>query len=124
MPKYSQIRNSGIQTQDPCDASISQRSLAAQPEHCNSAHAVEQTQETSSTYPIENITSQIKENLYSQQGLRNSTFPQSHPQPAQNDNCLSEYAGAELTSQMGKVMFETFSVFLQGKGHEMYFSGG
>lgn len=126
MPKYSQIRNSGIQTQDLRDTSISERYLfAQQPQHCNSAHAMKQAQETSSAYPIKNITSQpkeLREHLFSTgQGLRNSIFPQS---PPQLDNFLSEEGEAKLTGQMGKVMFKTFSVFLQGKGHEMHFSGG
>lgn len=89
---------------------------------------MKQAQETSFSYPIESITSQTKElreYLFSTgQGLRNSIFPQSPPQPAQNDNFLNEEAEAKLTGQMGTVMFKTFSVFLQGKGHEMHFSGG
>lgn len=58
MPRHSEIRNSGTQTQHPHDTSISKRFLSAQqPRHCTSTHTVEQAQETSSTYPIENISS-------------------------------------------------------------------
>jgi len=78
IPKDSDRSSSGARSQDARDTSISNGFLSAQrPRHCTSAHAAEQAQETTSTHPTEDISSQAEQvqTLYSPQGRDGEAAP-------------------------------------------------